>query len=165
MTALRPGTRRSAELVRLFEARHGSRMTPSVLIVEDEIFVASDIARILEDAGYRVAAIAADRKEALEAGPKAQIALVDINLRDGSTGPQIALDLSRAYGIKIVYVTANPTQIAPRADTAIGFIRKPFSDDAILTAVHHAVGEATQPLSPDFTFFAAPGDSSRSLES
>jgi two-component system, response regulator PdtaR len=144
---------------------HGSRMTPSVLIVEDEIFVASDIARILEDAGYRVAAIAADRKEALDAGARAQIALVDVNLRDGSTGPQIALDLSRTYGTKIVYVTANPAQIAPRAETAIGFIRKPFSDDAILTAVHHAAGEARRSPSPDVTFFAAPDATSRPLES
>jgi CheY-like chemotaxis protein len=143
----------------------GHEMTPSVLIVEDEIFVASDIARILEDAGYRVAAIAADRKEALEAAPKAQIALVDINLRDGSTGPQIALDLSRDYGTKIVYVTANPAQIVPRAETAIGFIRKPFSDDAILTAVLHAAGEAAEPRSPDVTFFASPGGSASSLES
>lgn len=140
-------------------------MTPSVLIVEDEIFVASDIARILEDAGYRVAAIAADRKEALEAGPKAQIALVDVNLRDGSTGPQIALDLSQFYGTKIVYVTANPAQVAPRAKTAIGFIRKPFSDDAILAAVHHAAGKERQPGCPDVTFFAAAGETSRSVES
>lgn len=140
-------------------------MAPSVLIVEDEIFVASDIARILEDAGYRVAAIAADRKEALEAAPQAQIALVDVNLRDGSTGPQIALDLARDYGTKIVYVTANPAQITPRAGTAIGFVRKPFSDDAILTAVQHAAGAAQAAYSADVTFFAAPDGSSTSLES
>lgn len=140
-------------------------MTPSVLIVEDEIFVASDIARILEDAGYPVAAIAADRKEALEAGPKAQIALVDINLRDGSTGPQIALELAQSYGTRIVYVTANPTQIMPRAETAVGFIRKPFSDDAILAAVHHAAGEADQVNSSDVTLFASKDGSSTSWES
>ena len=142
-----------------------SQMTPSVLIVEDEIFVASDIARILEDAGYRVAGIAADRKEALEAAPQAQIALVDVNLRDGSTGPQIALDLARDYGTKIVYVTANLAQITPRADTAIGFIRKPFSDDAILNAVQHAAGAMEAGFSPDVTFFAAPDGSSKSWES
>ncbi|MDD1530011.1 response regulator [Bradyrhizobium sp. WBOS7] len=140
-------------------------MPPSVLIVEDEIFVASDIARILEDAGYRVAGIATDRKEALEAGPQAQIALVDVNLRDGSTGPQIALDLARNYGTKIVYVTANPAQIEPRAGTAIGFIRKPFSDEAILTAVQHAAGVPEALRSPDVTFFAAAGGSSTSSES
>jgi len=132
-----------------------SQMTPSVLIVEDEIFVATDIARILEDAGYRVAAIAADREEALEAGPEAEIALVDINLRDGLTGPQIALELSRKYGTKIFYVTANPKQIAPKADTAIGFIRKPFSDDAILAAIHHACGEAERSSSAEITLFTA----------
>jgi two-component system, response regulator PdtaR len=128
-------------------------MSSTVLIVEDEIFVATDIARIIEDAGYRVAAIAADREEALEAGPKAQIALVDVNLRDGPTGPQIALDLSQRYGIKIFYVTANPTQISPKADTAIGFIRKPFSDDAILTAIQHASGSKDDFSSPEVTLF------------
>ncbi|MBR0967987.1 response regulator [Bradyrhizobium diazoefficiens] len=138
-------------------------MTSTILIVEDEIFVATDIARILEDAGYSVAAIAADRQEALEAGPKAQIALVDVNLRDGPTGPQIALDLSQKYGIKIFYVTANPTQIAPKADTAIGFIRKPFSDDAILAAIHHAAGNADRLSSPDVTLFPAADGSLRSL--
>lgn len=138
-------------------------MTSTVLIVEDEIFVATDIARILEEAGYSVAAIAADRHEALEAGPKAQIALVDVNLRDGPTGPQIALDLSQKYGIKIFYVTANPTQIAPKADTAIGFIRKPFSDDAILAAIHHASGNTERLNSPEVTLFPATDGSSRSL--
>lgn len=137
-------------------------MTSTVLIVEDEIFVATDIARILEDAGYSVAAIAADREQALEAGPKAQIALVDVNLRDGPTGPQIALDLSQKYGIKIFYVTANPTQIAPKADTAVGFIRKPFSDDAILAAVQHASGKNEPLSSPEVTFFPAADGSLRS---
>ena len=137
-------------------------MTSTILIVEDEIFVATDIARILEDAGYSVAAIAADREQALEAGPKAQIALVDVNLRDGPTGPQIALDLSQKYGIKIFYVTANPTQIAPKADTAVGFIRKPFSDDAILAAVQHASGKNEPLSSPEVTFFPAADGSLRS---
>lgn len=138
-------------------------MSPSVLIVEDEIFVASDIARILEDAGYRVAAIAADRKEALAAGPKAEIALVDVNLRDGLTGPEIALELAKAYGTKIFYVTANPAQIMPKAETAIGFIRKPFSDDAILTAIQLAAGLERPNASAEITFFAETGGSSRSL--
>ena len=116
-------------------------MTRKVLIVEDEIFVASDIERILEDSGYAVTAIAADRAEALAAAADSEIALVDINLRDGATGPAIAIDLAR-YGIKIVYVTANPSQIDPRADTAIGYIKKPFSDEAILAAVNFAAGAA-----------------------
>ena len=115
-------------------------MAHTVLIVEDEIFVATDIERILLDAGYVVTAIAADKPSALAAAPGAQIALVDLNLRDGLTGPEIACELAREHGIKIIYVTANPSQIDPRAETAIGFIRKPFDEAAILNAVSLAAG-------------------------
>jgi two-component system, response regulator PdtaR len=128
-------------------------MMRTVLIVEDEIFVATDIERILEDAGFTVTAIAADRGEALAAAANAEIALVDINLRDGQTGPQIACDLSRDYGVKVIYVTANPTQIEPRADKAVGFIRKPFSDAAILAAVKYASGAEDLAHPPELTVF------------
>jgi two-component system, response regulator PdtaR len=128
-------------------------MMRTVLIVEDEIFIATDIERILEDAGFTVTAIAADRGEALAAAANAEIALVDINLRDGQTGPQIACDLSRDYGVKVIYVTANPTQIDPRADNAIGVIRKPFSDAAILAAVKYASGAQEPVHPPEFTVF------------
>lgn len=106
----------------------------TVLIIEDEIMVALDIERVLSDAGYKVVAIAADRDEALKAADKADLAFVDLNLRDGPTGPHIARDLADNYGTRVVYVTANPAQIEPRAKTAIGFVRKPFSDAAILAA-------------------------------
>jgi two-component system, response regulator PdtaR len=106
----------------------------SVLIVEDEIFVAMDIERILAEAGYRVAAIAADQHEAISAAEDVQLAFVDLNLRDGATGPDIAHYLAQKHGIRIVYVTANPAQIGQPADTAVAYIRKPFSDAAILAA-------------------------------
>ncbi|WP_293990035.1 response regulator [Sphingomonas sp.] len=114
---------------------------PTALIVEDEIFVALDLERILTDAGYQVTAIAADRKTALDAGAKAEFAFVDINLRDGPTGPDIAKTLAREHGVKVVFVTANPGQIGLPCD-ALGYVRKPFSERAILAAAALAVGEA-----------------------
>ena len=108
-------------------------MGKTVLIVEDEIFVALDLERILQEAGYTVAAIAADRESALSAAPGCGIAFVDVNLRDGATGPGIAQAISRKHGTKIVFVTANPTQI-DCLDEAMGYIRKPFSEAAILAA-------------------------------
>lgn len=110
----------------------------SVLIVEDEILVAMDLERIVEDAGHRVVAIAADQKEAMSAGPGVDLAFVDINLRDGATGPEIARDLAKRFGVRIVYVTANPAQIGQPAANAIGCIRKPFNEAAILSAVGSA---------------------------
>ncbi len=107
-------------------------MTRTALIVEDEIFVALDLERILTDAGYGVAGIAADRESAIAAAPGCSFAFVDINLRDGPTGPEIARRMAADYGVKVVFVTANPSQIG---DTdCLGYIRKPFSDSAILAA-------------------------------
>lgn len=112
-------------------------VTKTALIVEDEIFVALDLERILIDAGYQVAAIAADTSSALEAAPRAEFAFVDVNLRDGATGPEIAERMARDYGVKVVFVTANPTQIAPPSG-GLGYIRKPFTERAILEAAEAA---------------------------
>lgn len=121
-------------------------MSKTALIIEDEIFVALDLERILTDAGYKVAAIAADSEQALAAAPGCAFAFVDINLRDGATGPQIAERIARDYGVKVVFVTANPSQIGAGVD-ALGYIRKPFSDKAILAAAALASGE--QPAAND----------------
>ena len=108
-------------------------MIKTALIVEDEIFVALDLERILIDGGYAVGAIAADRETALEAAPGCSFAFVDVNLRDGATGPAIARRIAEDHGLKVVFVTANPGQIDD-PDGALGYIRKPFSEGSILAA-------------------------------
>ena len=132
-------------------------MSKTVLIVEDEIFVALDLERILTDAGYTVAAIAADRASALEAAPRVSFAFVDVNLRDGPTGPEIAHRMAADYGVKVVFVTANPTQIGD-PDGAIGYIRKPFSEASILAAAAMGI-EGRPPANEDVMPFPAFGRS------
>ncbi len=112
-------------------------MPATALIVEDEIFVALDLERILVDAGYAVKAIAAE----IDAARDCSFALVDINLRDGPTGPELARTLARDYGVKVVFVTANPGQIA-HPSGALGYVRKPFSEAAILAAAAIASASA-----------------------
>ena len=101
--------------------------------------MALDLERILIEAGYRVAAIAADKGAALAAAPGCTMAFVDVNLRDGPTGPAIARALSQDFGVKVVFVTANPGQIVD-PDGALGYVHKPFSDKAILGAAAVAAG-------------------------
>ena len=123
-------------------------MPGTALIVEDEIFVALDLERILTDAGYKVKAIAADRLSAIQEADDCSFALVDINLRDGPTGPALAATLTRDYGLKVVFVTANPAQIGtPTA--ALGYVRKPFSDAAILAAAALASAQGTPSATDD----------------
>lgn len=117
-------------------------MSQTALIVEDEIFVALDLERILTDAGYHVAGIAADSRTAFEVAPGCAFAFVDVNLRDGATGPEIARRIAQEHGVKIVFVTANPAQIATDIQ-ALGYIRKPFSEQSILAAAALATGSGT----------------------
>ncbi|KQS03244.1 transcriptional regulator [Sphingomonas sp. Leaf357] len=123
-------------------------MTATALIVEDEIFVALDLERILTDAGYKVKAIAADRSTALQEAGECNFALVDINLRDGPTGPDLARTLAQEYGLKVVFVTANPGQIGDPG-SALAYVRKPFSEAAILAAAALASASADHPANDD----------------
>lgn len=123
-------------------------MGANVLIVEDEILVALQLEDILCDAGYRVVGIVPDHASLHDLPDAPQVALVDLNLRDGPTGPSIARSLSEIFGTKIVYVTANPAQIGEPAPTAIGVIQKPFSQAAILAAIGCAMGQLAREEMP-----------------
>ena len=129
-------------------------MSKTALIVEDEIFVALDLERILTEAGYQVAAIAADSQSAIDAAPNVSFAFVDVNLRDGATGPDLAERMARDYGVKVVFVTANPAQIGAQSDCALGYIRKPFSESSILAAASLAVSGQTAAAYGDLVVLA-----------
>jgi DNA-binding response OmpR family regulator len=119
-------------------------MGTKILIVEDEFLVALELEDILSEAGHEVIGIAPDRATVMTIADAPQVALVDLNLRDGPSGTAIAMDLAQAYGTTIIYVTANPGQIAQPAPTAIGVVQKPFSQSAVLAAVAFATGAAVQ---------------------
>lgn len=121
-------------------------MTKRVLIVEDEIFVALEIEDIVRSAGFEVSAIAADRAMAMNAADISEIALVDINLRDGATGPEIGRELAVCHGVRVVYVTANPSQIGSAQAAALGVVTKPFRPTAIREALRLAAAD-----DPDFS--------------
>ena len=61
-----------------------------VLIVEDQFLVALDLEHIIASAGYPVVGIATARTEIESLAVSPKIAFVDINLRDGPTGVEMA---------------------------------------------------------------------------
>lgn len=131
-------------------------MTKRVLIVEDEIFVALEIEDIVMSAGLNVSAIAADSAAALDAAAESDIALVDLNLRDGPTGSSIGRVLAENYGVKVIYVTANPSQIGRAASAALGVITKPFRSTTIEAALRLAASELGED-SDDFDYSSIAG--------
>ena len=87
----------------------GELRGPRVLIVEDERVVATHVERSLQDVGYVVTGIAANAVEAarLVEGQRPDVALVDIRLRGGGQGFEIAEWLRVDNDVPVVYMTAH----------------------------------------------------------
>ena len=125
-------------------------MTCRVLVVEDEIFVAIEIEHLVSELGYLPIGIAPDSATAIRLAPEAEIALVDLNLRDGATGPDIGRHLAE-NGVTVVFMTANPAQLGDGVPGTLGVLPKPVDEMEMREAVRFAVAarfahpEATPP--------------------
>lgn len=103
-------------------------MARRILIVEDEIIVAMDLEETLCDFGFETVGIAADKISALRLGATGpDVALVDVNLRDGPTGPEVGERLARDFGVTVVFVTANPRMLGDGVPGALGVLPKPYN--------------------------------------
>lgn len=67
-----------------------------VLIVENQYLIAMMIEDAVIAAGFNVCGMAACRQGAIDLFDDTDIALVDVNLRDGKTGPNIGAELVAA---------------------------------------------------------------------
>lgn len=105
------------------------------LIVEDEMLVALEIQHTLEDLGHTVIGIAADSRTAERLAEGVDVALVDLNLRDGRTGPTVGAELAKA-GVSVLFITANPGQLGEGVPGALGVLPKPVEDHEIHQAIH-----------------------------
>ncbi|WP_310466947.1 response regulator [Sphingomonas sp.] len=115
-------------------------MSARILIVEDEIFVAMNLEAILEDLGYEPVGIAPDLGTAEEyIGAPIDLALVDLNLRDGLTGPEIGKRLG-ANGVTVLFITANPRLLGDGIAGAVGVLTKPTDENTVKAAVDYALG-------------------------
>lgn len=113
-------------------------MACKVLVVEDEIFVAIEIEHVVEELGHSAIGIASDHRSAMDLAPHADIALVDLNLRDGATGPAIGRALADKYGITVLFMTANPSQLGDGVPGTLGVLSKPVADEELKQAIHYA---------------------------
>ncbi len=91
-----------------------------------------ELEAVAEELGHAVVGIAADMKTALELAAHAEIALVDVNLRDGETGPTIGLRLAQEFGLTVVFMTANPSRLGLDVPGTLGVVCKPVTD--VMTA-------------------------------
>ena len=115
-----------------------------ILIVEDEILVATDIQESLESLGYTVQGMVDTGLKAIEAVAKElpDLVLMDINLKGEMTGIEAAKIISKTSDVPIIYLTANADiDTVNKAKVALpyGYIIKPFTDKDLQTNIEIAI--------------------------
>jgi DNA-binding response OmpR family regulator len=112
-------------------------MSLRILIVEDDALTAAAFAAALNDAGHLVVAITDNAGTAVSKAEKAQadLALIDITLRDGRTGLAAARALHEDH-IETVLVSGD-TNLRAKAEAvhALGYIAKPADANAVARVV------------------------------
>lgn len=115
-----------------------------ILIVEDEILVATDIQESLEGLGYTVQGMVDTGLKAIEAVEEQlpDLILMDINLKGEMTGIEAATNITRNNDVPIIYLTANTDiDTVNKAKVALpyGYISKPFTDKDLQTNIEIAI--------------------------
>lgn len=122
-----------------------------VLIVEDEVLVAEELALDLEENGFKVTAIAISSEECMDSisKNKPHVVLMDINIRGQKDGIETARIINKNNRIPIIYLTANTdtTTIQRAIETAPNaFISKPFNKKDVVIALELAFNSYNESL-------------------
>ena len=104
----------------------------TVLICEDDAFLAADLSMSVESAGHVVTGVYANAADALEAASDIvpDVAFVDLELADGHTGSAIAKSL-QALGVKVVVLSGYPNVGAGLGSVPHTYAAKPASPDMV----------------------------------
>ncbi len=104
----------------------------SVLICEDDAFLAADLSMSVESAGHEVAGVYANARDALKAASDnvPDVAFVDLELADGHTGSAIAKSL-QALGVKVIVLSGHPNVGAGLGSVPHTYAAKPASPDMV----------------------------------
>ena len=133
----------------------------SVLIVEDEVLLAAELRYLVEEVGCRDVghAMSSDEAITLAATLRPDLALVDVHLRDGPTGIEVARRIARDCGGVALFMTANVKRLPEDLAGACGVIGKPYSEHGVKTALTYlttCLRDGVAPGMPPAGFQLAP---------
>lgn len=109
----------------------------NVLIVEDEVLLAAELAYLVEEVGCRHVGHAMSSAEARSLADQLRpdLALVDVHLTDGPTGIEVARAIADDCGGVALFMTANVKRLPPDFAGACGVIGKPYSEHGVKKAL------------------------------
>ena len=110
-----------------------------VLIVEDEVLLATELEFLLEEVGCRPVGLAMSSDEAVAMANdlRPDLALVDVHLRDGPTGVEVARAIHDKCGGVALFMTANVKRLPADFASACGVIGKPYSEHGVKSALSY----------------------------
>jgi DNA-binding NarL/FixJ family response regulator len=116
----------------------------TILVLEDEMIVAENIAAILKNIGGFSVLITDNLEESIQIVSKQNISLIisDINLKDNLNGIEIVKCLQQKYWIPVIYLTAYSDEdyIDSALQTEpISYLIKPFTTRQLEVAVNIAM--------------------------
>ncbi|MDB5433294.1 MAG: hypothetical protein JWP35_4410 [Caulobacter sp.] len=122
----------------------------SVLIVEDEALVAAELGFLVEEIGHQDVGHAMSGDEAVELAARLQpdLALVDVHLRDGPTGIDVARAIAQDCGGLALFMTANVKRLPADYAGACGVIGKPYSGHGVKKALRYLAVCLDEGLAP-----------------
>lgn len=127
----------------------------TILIVEDEILIADEIARMLTRLGHQPLEPVDNGDEALRilARQPVQLVLMDVNIAGDCDGIATALLVRRQFAVPVVFLTAcSDAATLNRAKLAqpYGYLVKPFTEEALRAQLELALYNAYQagPIGP-----------------
>ncbi len=115
-----------------------------ILIVEDELIIAEDMANMLEKMGYEVTGNAMDADEAIEFlnQSKPDLILLDINLGGKKDGITLAGEINEKYQVPFIFTTSytdgNTIERAKKVNP-INYLVKPYKPEQLYTAIEIAM--------------------------
>jgi two-component system, response regulator PdtaR len=115
-----------------------------ILIVEDDVLLATEIEEALKQVGYEVlpSARTAEEAIALAIAEVPTLALVDVEILGDKTGIDLALDMRESVGIRSIFVSAHSdpeTVVAAAKAEPISWLKKPFGLGSIVASVQFAI--------------------------
>jgi DNA-binding response OmpR family regulator len=130
------------------EVGGGARTEPEarILIIEDDLLIASQIEAALTEAGFEVVGTASSGEAALELVrvEPPDLAVVDVRLPGDRDGVDTALEMRRTHGVRCVFTSAySDPQTRGRAAPAspFGWLQKPYAIPSLIAMVRQAASE------------------------
>lgn len=117
---------------------------PSILIVEDEFFIAHDIQKVLQKYGYGAVSIASSGEECLDivSAEKPDLILMDIKLGSGIDGIETSRFIMKDYDIPVIFLTAHSDESTlqkAKHTATYGYIVKPINKRELYSSIEMAL--------------------------